>query len=438
MQIVEEEIAQVATVEPPKTFSYNKDNPLWTIAGAIERTELACGRHQYKVDSVQYLLPFDDLFLAGPSGDAWAEKDPRRQDNKNDFQKQNVRGYRLTGTQITRGYAVAGDWTGPFIRLSYTPGVVSPLGDAGDVVRDSSIVCKVKIGSAATVEVIAPYNERSHRYEVELWSYPKADLRTQLGEKGQKALDSGELLVRPDLVRGSLADFQGIDADKRRGSVNRQGSALTLLDTAPDHAMHPIRPLKIELAWGSADRSWWDPRGRQSYVYEFNMPFRGWNAYLGAGISANPHGGVGFLEYRNLFSNYFGYEAARRAAYGQDAPTELSREVSPWSFDANGQKKPAAKTEPFMTVDYMDLHVLHRDTGIGIHRHRDNQEVFMLLSGKGLMLVGDWCTFPGRERSFEVRTMLAGDMTICKPGRLHALLNTLDEDITLFMFGGYD
>ena len=36
------------------------------------------------------------------------------------------------------------------------------------------------------------------------------------------------------------------------------------------------------------------------------------------------------------------------------------------------------------------------------------------MHGKGMMIVGDWCQFPTRERCFEVRTMLAGDLTVCK------------------------
>ena len=91
-----------------------------------------------------------------------------------------------------------------------------------------------------------------------------------------------------------------------------------------------------------------------------------------------------------------------------------------------------------MAVDYMDLHLLNSRCGIGIHRHRDNQEVFLLLEGSALMLVGDWCKFPNRERAFELRQMEAGDLTICKTGQLHALYNHTDEQIKLFMFGGYD
>jgi mannose-6-phosphate isomerase-like protein (cupin superfamily) len=91
-----------------------------------------------------------------------------------------------------------------------------------------------------------------------------------------------------------------------------------------------------------------------------------------------------------------------------------------------------------MAIDYMDLHILKPECGIGIHRHRDNQEIFFLLTGTGIMVTGDWCQFPDRERCFEIRTMTAGSFSLLKPGDLRALFNVTDEDISLLMFGGYD
>jgi hypothetical protein len=91
-----------------------------------------------------------------------------------------------------------------------------------------------------------------------------------------------------------------------------------------------------------------------------------------------------------------------------------------------------------MAVDYMDLHILKPECGIGIHRHRDNQEIFFLLTATGIMVTGDRCQFPDRERCFEIRTMTAGSFSLLKPGNLHALFNVTDEEISLLMFGGYD
>jgi quercetin dioxygenase-like cupin family protein len=84
----------------------------------------------------------------------------------------------------------------------------------------------------------------------------------------------------------------------------------------------------------------------------------------------------------------------------------------------------------------MDLHIVGPNGGIGIHRHRDNQEIFMVLENE--VIVGDWCELPYRQRAFELRTLRAGHFALLKPGQLHGLLNPTDEDIPLLMFGGYD
>ena len=145
-------------------------------------------------------------------------------------------------------------------------------------------------------------------------------------------------------------------------------------------------------------------------------------------MSPNPHGGLGFLEYRNLTSNYGRYAGIH----------ELARSLQPWNFDAFGNKNHLSTTENFFAVDYMDLHLLKGFCGIGLHRHRDNQEVFLMMQGQGFMVVGDWCKMPQRERCFEIRTLRAGHFAMLKGGNLHALMNPGDQDLFLFMFGGYD
>jgi hypothetical protein len=60
------------------------------------------------------------------------------------------------------------------------------------------------------------------------------------------------------------------------------------------------------------------------------------------------------------------------------------------------------------------------------------------MQGRGFMVVGDWCKMPQCERSFEIRTLLPGHFAMLKGGNLHGLMNATDEDMHLFMFGGYD
>jgi mannose-6-phosphate isomerase-like protein (cupin superfamily) len=91
-----------------------------------------------------------------------------------------------------------------------------------------------------------------------------------------------------------------------------------------------------------------------------------------------------------------------------------------------------------MLVNYMDLHILNPDSAIGLHRHRDNLEAFLMMHGKALMVTGDWCKFSTRERAFEIRTLQPGELALIKGGQFHGLINLLDENSMLFMLGGYD
>jgi mannose-6-phosphate isomerase-like protein (cupin superfamily) len=283
-----------------------------------------------------------------------------------------------------------------------------------------------------------PYNDVTHRYDLELWGYLGTDLRSVAGVKGQSAVDRGALLAATDVVKGSLDDFQGPRFDELRDKATQEGRGLEMFDIAVENTMHPIRPLAIEIAWANETEDVWDALNGQNYRYEFAMSVRGWRNYIGVGQSSNPHGGVGSLEYRNLYSNYFGYEERRRQVLGDGWMPELGREVNPWNFDAYARKPPEVNREAFMAVNYMDLHILKPDSAIGIHRHRDSLEAFLMLHGKAFMVIGDWCKFPGRERAFEIRTLQPGDLALIKGGQFHGLINLLDENSRLFMFGGYD
>jgi hypothetical protein len=265
-----------------------------------------------------------------------------------------------------------------------------------------------------------PYDGESRRYCIELWGWPgsAADLRAALDPRGQAAFDHGALVAAPSLVPGKADDFLREALDGR--FVN---------EVAPDHALHPTRTLRIEAAWASADGSLWDSLGGTNYQFEFSMILRGWDNFLSVGTSTNPHGGLGFLEYRNLLSNYGRYAGMK----------ELGRDIPPWSFDAFGRKAAGDRREEFMAVDYMDLHIVRPSAAIGLHRHRDNQEAFMVIGDRaGLMVVGDWAKLPNRERCLELRTLKPGHLALLKGGNLHGLINPSDEDMMLFMFGGYD
>src|SRR4028119_1361112 len=408
----------VFKVEPGTTPDYNRGNPLLKLLNLLERAQLGAEREFYLRDQLQYLFPFKSLESYGPQGGDANILGPTQQDNKTDFQKQNVRDFRSTDTFLIRGLVSVGDWTGPFLRISYRGGPDSKLSTAANQQLGEKIKLWIKVADVATSSLITvPYNPLSDRYEVEIWGYPGADLRSQLDDKGRNAFDRGELIVRTDLVHGSLSDFN-------REGLNEQ----YMVQVAPTNTMHPILPLHIELAWADFSEKIWDSLGGANYQYEFNMIVRGWDNFLGTGISPNPHGGIGFLEYRNLLSNYGRYSSKN----------ELGRQLNTWNFNAFGTKNHGNGSENFFAVDYMDLHILKPNCGIGLHRHRDNQEIFLMMEGRGFMVIGDWCKMPERERCFEIRTLRSGHLAMLKGGNLHALMNSTDEDASLFMCGGYD
>jgi mannose-6-phosphate isomerase-like protein (cupin superfamily) len=409
---------KVIPVQPPATINYKINNPLAKLMGVLEQIELAAERECYLLNSVQYLVPFQELQLYGPVGADWAVLDARFQDNKEDFQKQNIRDFTTTGTRLARGWAALDGWAGPFLSISYPGGPDSKLSQAAGHQLGASIKVFLKVGNVTAPQLLdVPYNPLTDRYELEIWAYPAGDLRSRLDGKGQAAIDRGGLIARTDVVQGGANDFA------REGLDNRD-----MRTVAPSHTMHPVLPLAVEVAWANSSATVWDNNGGANYRYEFNMLMRGWNQFLKVGVSESPHGGFGFLHFRNVLSNYFEFRDSG----------ELGRDVEPWMYNAAGTKNPGSGREKFMAVDYVDLHILKPECGIGIHRHRDNQEIFLMLRGTGVMMVGDWCKLEARERCFEIRVMEEGSFSLLKPGQLHALFNVTDEDLSLFMFGGYD
>jgi len=413
--------SEVVPVRPGTTPDYDNNNPVTRLLSLVEGATLAAGREAYPFDALQYLFPIRALQLYGPSPPADGVLDPALQDNKTDFQKQNVASFQADDTQLIRGLASAGAWTGPFLRLTYRAGPDSVLAGMARASLGPAIRLWLRVGGSATpVPLTVPYDSASGRYAIELWAWPgsAADLRAALDPRGQAALDRGALVAAPTLIHGTEGDFLREALDGR--FVN---------EVAPDHALHPTRPLHIEAAWATADLSLWDSLGGTNHQYEFSMVLRGWDNYLSVGTSPNPHGGLGFLEYRNLLSNYGRYAGMR----------ELGRDIPPWSFDAFGRKAAGDRREEFLAVDYMDLHIVRPNAAIGLHRHRDNQEAFMVIGDRaGLMVIGDWAKLANRERCLEVRTLKQGHLALLKGGNLHSLINPSDEDLLLFMFGGYD
>lgn len=66
---------------------------------------------------------------------------------------------------------------------------------------------------------------------------------------------------------------------------------------------------------------------------------------------------------------------------------------------------------------------LEPGASIGYHQHGDNEEVYAVLEGRGMMRVND-----------QVREVTAGDVILNKPGWSHGLENHADVPLKLLVF----
>lgn len=71
-------------------------------------------------------------------------------------------------------------------------------------------------------------------------------------------------------------------------------------------------------------------------------------------------------------------------------------------------------------IDFCDRVVIPPGSTIGYHRHGNNEEMYILLDGEGMMTID--------EKEFTVRK---GDMILNPAGGSHGLLNNSDQDIDL-------
>ena len=156
-----------------------------------------CTKYLARINTDDRHNYIDRLELYGPSAPDTDILDPTQQDNKNDFQKQNVKDFRATDTHLIRGLVTAGDWTGLFVRLSYRGGPDSKLSQLANHKLKDKIKLFLKVNNGNSAIVTVPYNETSDRYEVEIWGYPGNDLRNlfNLSPKAKSAFDPGHSLI---------------------------------------------------------------------------------------------------------------------------------------------------------------------------------------------------------------------------------------------------
>jgi mannose-6-phosphate isomerase-like protein (cupin superfamily) len=74
-------------------------------------------------------------------------------------------------------------------------------------------------------------------------------------------------------------------------------------------------------------------------------------------------------------------------------------------------------------LQFVLLCVLEPGSSIGYHQHGENEEVYAILGGSGLMRVND-----------EMREVRAGDVVLNKPGWSHGLENHADVPLKMLVF----
>jgi len=152
---------------------------------------------------------------------------PANQDVKTDFQKQNVRRFRLADTQAARGWAAVDDWRGPFLSLTYRGGPDSALSERAGGTLGDTIGCVVSIAGRALATLRAPYDAETDRYVVEIWGRDQGQLRGALGARGQAAVDAGSLIGRPDLVSAASATSSAWPSTARTYAGSRRSTRCT-------------------------------------------------------------------------------------------------------------------------------------------------------------------------------------------------------------------
>lgn len=74
-------------------------------------------------------------------------------------------------------------------------------------------------------------------------------------------------------------------------------------------------------------------------------------------------------------------------------------------------------------LKFINYEVMPVGTSIGVHKHGDDEEVYVILEGRGLMIVD------GEERQVS-----AGDVIVNRPFGAHGLTNNGDEDLKVLVF----
>ena len=110
-----------------------------------------------------------------------------------------------------------------------------------------------------------------------------------------------------------------------------------------------------------------------------------------------------------MIKNYYTAEKQlQQASHGGKGPVDLYEIWGGENFESS--------------IDFLDRVVVPPNSSIGYHRHGNNEEMYILLEGEGLM------TTDGKEV-----VVRKGDMILNPAGGHHGLLNNSTENIDLLV-----
>jgi len=99
---------------------------------------------------------------------------------------------------------------------------------------------------------------------------------------------------------------------------------------------------------------------------------------------------------------------AQESSHGGDGPVDLYEVWSKDDFES--------------AIDFFDRVVVKPGSTVGTHRHGDNEEMYVILSGTGTMTIDGTPT-----------RIKAGDMILNRAGGEHGLVNDSDADIDILV-----
>jgi mannose-6-phosphate isomerase-like protein (cupin superfamily) len=88
------------------------------------------------------------------------------------------------------------------------------------------------------------------------------------------------------------------------------------------------------------------------------------------------------------------------------------------------EKVRAFEKKDFKTkIDFIDYVIVQPDHTIGYHQHTENEEIYFILKGSGLMNIG--C---------KTVDVCSGDVVVNGCGESHGLINNSEEPMEIFIF----